>query len=131
MFEKEWLPEALAIGVSYWDFWQLNPRIMKVIASGHEKKMQMQDAQMWKMGGYIISALDATVCNAFLWRKKGEKAHRYLERPLLQAQTKRSVRETDIAVTEDEKKMQTKELFQKLQIMGANFNLNHKSGSGS
>lgn len=44
----------------------------------------MEDEKMWMMGMYVASALDSTVCNAFLWRRKGEKGHGYEKQPFLQ-----------------------------------------------
>jgi hypothetical protein len=39
----------------------------------------MKDEEMWLMGNYIMSALDATVCNNSLWRGKNGKPAKYIE----------------------------------------------------
>lgn len=78
------LPNALAIGVPYETFWHLTPKKLKAFYNAHEIKRKIRDEDMWIMGMYVASALDSTVCNAFLWRKKGEKGHTYEEKPFLQ-----------------------------------------------
>lgn len=109
----------------------MNPHIIKLLLKGHEEKVKEQDALNWCLGQYMASALDATVCNAFLWRKKGEKAHKYIDRPIMQKFENKQEQKNKVPLTEDEKKKQTEQLFTKLRIMGANFNLNHKDGMGS
>lgn len=39
---------------------------------------------MHMLGMYFAYAIDSTVCNSFLWRKKGEKAHAYPKEPIMQ-----------------------------------------------
>lgn len=109
----------------------MNPHIIKLILKGHEEKMknqmQAQDILNWYLGQYFASALDCTVCNNALWRKKGSKPHGYIEKPILQEIEEKQ--KENRMLTEEEKKRKTEQLFLKLRIMGANFNLNHgKSG---
>ena len=49
MFENEWLPDAIAMGVTYAEFWKMNPRILKAIAKGYKNKMVDMYYMMWKM----------------------------------------------------------------------------------
>lgn len=114
----------MSIGVSYETFRHLNPAKLKAFVEGHKIKKKMRDAEMWTMGQYIMSALDATVCNNSFWRKKGEKAHQYIDKPILQ-------QNKNVELTEEEKRKQTENLFLRLQIMGANFKNNHKDGTVS
>lgn len=46
-------------------------------------KRKLEDEKMWMMGQYIMSALDATVCNNFLWKGKHGKASEYVKKPIL------------------------------------------------
>lgn len=107
------LPNALAIGIPYKIFWHLTPKKLKAFYKAHEIRAKIEDEKMWMMGLYVASALDSTVCNAFLWRKKGEKGHLYEEKPLLQKQE-----ETEIAKKNDrpEYKGMTDEEKQKAEL---------------
>lgn len=74
---------AFAIGISVEEFKHLTPYKLESCLKGYNIKRQMRDEEMWYMGQYIMSALDSTVCNAFLWRKKNEKPHCYIKAPAL------------------------------------------------
>ena len=41
----------------------------------------MRDTEMWTMGQYIMSAIDASICNHSFWRGKHGAAHKYVEQP--------------------------------------------------
>lgn len=105
----------------------MNPHIIKLLLKGYEERMKNQmreqDILNWYLGQYFASALDCTVCNNTLWRKKNSKPHSYVEKPFLQE--KEGKQQENKPLTEKEKKRQTEQLFLKLRIMGANFNLNH------
>lgn len=81
MIEKTWLPQALAIGVSYHEFWSMNPHIIQNLMEGHRMKQRMQDEQMWLMGMYIQSAVSVAVEHNLQGRKAKSK---YIEKPFLQ-----------------------------------------------
>lgn len=71
------------------------------------------------LGGYVFDAVSLAIGNAF--RKKNEKASMYFEvvnEPLLQ-------RSNENDATEEDKKKQTELLFKNLEIMAANYRLNH------
>lgn len=112
------------MGVTWQEFWDMNPHIIKLLQKGHQEKIKIEDEKMWIMGMYVASALDSTVCNAFLWRGKGSKPHNYIEKPILSAIEKKDEEIGETQLTEEEKKKQTEKLFMQLRIMGANFNLN-------
>ena len=119
------LPSALAVGVPYELFWHLTPKKIDAFYKANKIQRQIKDEEMWMLGQYVMSALDATVCNTFLWRKKGEKCHSYIEKPILlsivESDDKKKI---STELTDEEKKKQTEQLFMKLKIMGTNFNLN-------
>lgn len=81
MFEKTWLPQALAIGVSYSDFWNMNPHIISILLEGHRLKMRMQDEQMWMLGMYIQSAVSVAIEHNFAGKKAKSK---YIDKPIMQ-----------------------------------------------
>jgi hypothetical protein len=75
------LPEALVMGVPYDLFWHLNPQKLLPFAEAHRKKQQARSDEMWLMGQYVASALDATVCNAMPFIKRKQKG-KYFEKPI-------------------------------------------------
>lgn len=78
MFENEWLPYAISIGISYKDFWNMNPRIIKAISKGYKEKMDDIDYLMWMMGSYVKSAVFVAVDHVL----NGPKAKsKYIEKP--------------------------------------------------
>lgn len=102
------------------------PADLEPYAKAHKLKTQEEDMMNWIQGQYFASALDATVCNSWIWRKKGAKPHSYIEKPILRdEEEKKQQSKVNNPLTEEEKKRQTEQLFLRLRIMGANFNLNH------
>lgn len=118
---------AMAIGISYYDFWNTNPHIISIYMKAHEKKLEEIDKMMWMMGRYVYSALDSTVCNNSLWRKKTSKPGEYPKYPFSMS-VKESANKESVAnsMSEEEKKRKRQQLFAKLNIMSANWNINHK-----
>ena len=103
------------------------PADLEPYAKAYELQIKQQDEQMYLMGIYIISALDSTVCNSFLWRKKEEKAHKYMEKPIMYEYANGHKNKNEGELSDEERKEQTEKLFMQLRIMGANFNINHKN----
>lgn len=77
---------------------------------------------MWIMGQYVASALDATVCNNWLWRGKNGKASKYVEKPFM------SDNNNDVPVNDDEATKKAEQFFMQLSIMEANYKLSNKNG---
>ena len=77
------MPHVLTLGVSYDEFWSLNPhKINILIKAFNEKKKQdtaMQNMFFHLQGQYFADALLATVGNMF--RGKGQKAFYYPKEP--------------------------------------------------
>lgn len=101
------------------------PADLEPYSKSYKLKIQEKDMLNWIQGQYFALALDATVCNSWLWRKKGAKSHTYIEKPILQTTKEKQSKKTREPLSEEEKKKQTEQLFTQLRIMGANFNLNH------
>lgn len=124
MYEKEWLPHALAIGISYNDFWNMNPHIIKLIGIGYKNKIQTMDNLMWTwFGNYALSAVSVAVEHNLAGRKAKSK---YIEEPVLQ-----SIQEQSEQFSEEELQRQREQFVLKLRMMKANFELSHRSDSGS
>lgn len=126
MFEKEWFPIANGLyGVTWSEFWSMNPHILNCLHDGYEVKEKSKDEENWVLGQYFMSALDATVCNAMLWRKKGAKAHNYIKKPILH-DIKDNVKKEKPQLSEEELQRQRELFVAKLEVMKTNFELNHK-----
>jgi len=76
MIEEEWLPNALAIGVQYSDFWKLNPRRLRHFNKAYqlkkEEEFEIINFQTWLQGIYFGQVLSASF-------SKNEK---YFEEPI-------------------------------------------------
>lgn len=73
----------MAIGVDYKLFWHLNPRKLRAFEEADKIRTEKQDYLNWLLGRYFMFALDASVCNSWLWRGKGDAPHKYIEKPFL------------------------------------------------
>lgn len=57
MFENEWLPYALMIGITYKEFWNMNPHIIKFYAEQYKNKRNEEDLKQWQLGQYMSAAV--------------------------------------------------------------------------
>lgn len=80
MFEKEWFPKAHAMGVSWNEFWLLNPRIIRCIADGYSEKIKEQDYLNWVSNQYTLSAIFVALDRVLSGKKSKAK---YIEEPIL------------------------------------------------
>lgn len=80
-FENEWYIPASEAGIGYWEFWDMNPRILEVRNVAYEREVKRRDQEMWQMGQYIHTAFGIVLGNAF--RKKGVVAQSYPKKPLM------------------------------------------------
>lgn len=120
------MPNALAIGVSYELFWHLSPTKLKAFEEAYMIKRKMRDEEMWYMGQYVASALNATVCNAEFWRGKNGKAEKYVEKPFMS-----NVNTNKGKLTEEEKQKAVDLFFAKENARRVNWRRNHKDSTGS
>ena len=120
MFENEWFPKANAIGVTWQEFWGMNPRIIKLLIKGFKEKneleLQIENQIAHLQGKYFVDALLTVVGNAI--KAKGSKPYEYPKKPY------EFSKEEITELTEEEKRRKTEQLFMQLQIMGANFKNN-------
>lgn len=81
---------------------------------------------MWIMGQYIMSALDSTVCNNFLWKGKHFTPSKYIEKPILQ-----QFEEKSKTLTKEDKEIQLEKFVMSLKIMESNFKAEHTNKDSS
>lgn len=80
-FENEWYIPASQMGITYWEFWDMNPRIFAVRSAAYEMQLKKDDTRMWQLGQYFYAAVGTVLGNAF--RKKGSPPEEYLKKPLM------------------------------------------------
>lgn len=81
MFENEWFVRANEIGISWCDFWDMNPRIITLMNKAYEKKIKRMDELVWaSVGNYFLTAVSVAV-DRCLNGKKSKSS--YVENPML------------------------------------------------
>ena len=123
MFENEWFPKASVMGITWEEFWKMNPHIINCIANGYREKQIEQDSLMhvW-WGTYGLSAVSVAIEHCLSGKKAKSK---YVEKPIMSKMQEKIQAEKPL--TEEEKKRQTEILFTKLQVLGANHKLKNKN----
>ena len=111
------LPVYMVMGVSEEKFWDSTPEELKPYIKAHEIKQKAKDSDMWQMGIYVLSAVQTAVQNSLFGRKS--KAE-YIKEPL-----SNKVQKREKVLTEQDKKNEREKLLMTLQLMQANFELNH------
>ena len=108
----------MAMGITYDEFWTLNPRKIKVILESYKLRRQIEDERQWLLGGYMFDAISVALDNAF--KKKGQKAKNYFEvreKPYL----KEIKHEAGLSEEEIQKKREL--LMAQLRVRQANYEL--------
>lgn len=111
------MPNALAIGVPYELFWELNPHKLKAFYKAYEIHKKILDEEMWIMGAYVNNAVLSAVEHNLAGKKAKTK---YLEQPFLKQEQTEELKQA-------EKMKQVKALFTALEIKKANFELSKGS----
>lgn len=114
MIEETWLPRAISIGISYDDFWHMNPHIIQIHIKAHKQWLQERNELAYIQGVYMRDAIESSICNGF--RAKGSKPYEYPKEPY-EFWGEREL-------TEQEKDMQINQIFANLQLMKSNFEKN-------
>ena len=120
-YEAELIPQCIAMGISYDEFWSLTPRTLNVCLEGYKLRRKIEDEKSWLLGGYVFDAVSLAVNNSF--RKKGQKAKSYFEvvdKPFL-----KELAQNSGEITEDEKNKRLEALKAQLHIMKTNFDIKH------
>lgn len=86
----------------------------------------MDDYKDWRLGIYFMSAVNTALQGALAGKNSKAK---YIEKPLSQSD-EQNTNTAEAELSEEEKKRQRDKLLMSLQIMQANFEMNHgKEGS--
>lgn len=73
------------IGISYHDFWGMNPHIIKFYSEQYKNKRNEEDLKQWQLGQYILAAISTM--------GKGK----YPKKPIFQiSETEKEITERDI-----------------------------------
>lgn len=107
------------MGISYEEFWTLNPRKINALFEGYKLRRKIEDEKSWLLGGYMFHAVSVSLGNAF--RKKNQKAESYFE--ALDAPFLSKVEETEMSESEKQKRLDA--LMAGLHIMQGNFEIKH------
>lgn len=51
------MPNALMIGITYHEFWSMNPHIIKFYVEQYKNKKNEEDLRQWQLGQYILAAI--------------------------------------------------------------------------
>ena len=125
MVHTKLLPLYLSIGVSEEKFWDSTPYDLEPYMESYNLKRKISDAEAWQYNIYTMCAVQTAVANVLLGKKS--KAE-YIGEPFMQKEKCNSDNEEHIS--EDEKKKQREKLLMTLQLMQANFELNHSNDEG-
>lgn len=107
------------MGYSYWEFWNMNPRILEPILEGYRLNRKIKDENNWLLGGYIFEAITIALGN--MGRKKGQKPKNYFEElknPVLDL-----AQSNNTELSEEEKQKRLDLLVAGLRVKQANFEL--------
>lgn len=124
-YEKELLPYALSIGITRSEFWHLTMRQYMTHRKAYEIKLKNDDNIAWRNNMYTLRAVAVAVEHILNGNKAKSK---YFEKPLLEQLEEEGKLETEM-MTESEKIAKTQAFFNNLEIMMANFNLNHSENN--
>lgn len=121
MIENEWFPIAFEMGISWKEFWKLNPHSLKLMLGSYNEKqkadLNKKNYMSYLQGIYFVDALMSTVGNMF--KKKNAKPYKYPEKPYELGEKK--------PLTEYEKRTQLDLFVAQLKAMKTNFD-NQKQG---
>ena len=111
------------MGITWSEFWHMNPHIISCVADGYKKRIEEKDALMhfW-WGTYGLSALGVAIEHCFNGKNAKSK---YIENPLWSERQEDQCKKEE-KLTEEEKKKQTEMFFTKLRVLEANHKLTKK-----
>lgn len=115
MFENEWFPAANSMGVSWGEFWHMNPRIINLLAKGRKEKLKEIDYMNWLSNQYTLSAVLVAVEHNLAGRKAKSK---YIKEPIMSR-----VEGQGQKISEDELQKQRELFVARLQAMKANWDI--------
>ena len=115
------LPYALFIGMTKKEFMKSKPIELKAYGKAFEMKMKTRDEELWLQGRYNLEALQVVFSHFGAGLSGKQSKAEYPKEPI-------SFMKTNEELTEEEKERQREMFVARLKAMGANFELNNKSG---
>ena len=105
------------MGVTWKEFWKMNPRIIKAISLGYREKQKLRDREMWSwFGNYGISAMVFAIEHCFSKNPKSQ----YIDSPASEESGKEHAKQ----MTEEERiQAERNRQHMILKVMQANFEL--------
>lgn len=85
----------MSIGMTYEQFWEGNPQMVKYYREAEELKVRRQNQQLWLQGYYVYNAIGAFVEILPAFPKKGAKVQPYLQEPLSLTEAERRQKEEE------------------------------------
>lgn len=71
------------MGISWNDFWKMNPHKINVISKGYEEEVREKDFLLWLQGKYVLEALNVALSH-FSAGLSGKKSQaQYMKEPIL------------------------------------------------
>jgi hypothetical protein len=114
MFEHEWLPNALSIGITEDEFWALNPHRINIRLEAYNLKLKRLDEYIWAAcGGYVTNAVYYAVDKCLAGNKS--KAE-YIEKPMYSADDEED-NEKEKAVSESREEVAIFEMKQRIKLL--------------
>lgn len=122
MFENEWFPKANVMGITWQEFWSMNPHIINCIRKGYEEKLKQDDRlqHVW-WGRYGISALVYAIDHCFNKHACSE----YEKEPFF------SISGMNGQLTEEEKQRELEIFIRQNERMRSGWKRKHRDGTVS
>lgn len=79
MFNEEYLPHCLTMGIGGREFWDMTMADLRPYLLARDIRDEEFNRRAWVQGRYFYDALCVALSNAF--RNKGQKVHDYLDKP--------------------------------------------------
>lgn len=124
MYENEWFPQANAMGVTWNEFWKLNPHIIKLLIKGdnekQKKELEMLNIAAYNQGQYFTHSILCTVGN--MLGGKQSKKHKYPSKPF-----EIYKKEVEEEFTEEQLQEQREAFVAKLMTLKYNFDAEQRN----
>lgn len=103
----EMFPYYLSIGMTYEQYWNGDPNLVKYYRQADELKVERKNQELWLQGMYIYEALCDVSPILQAMAKKGTKPHPYSDKPyaITEKQRKREIEEKERMVADKGKRM--------------------------
>lgn len=115
---KEYLPQALAVGVPYEVFWHLNPKKLESFYDAYRIKQKMKDEEAWVNNIYALRAFQVVMAQFGAGLSGKRSTAQYFEKPLMGEATEQR------ELTEEEKQREVDKFFARENARRVNWKRN-------